>query len=291
MKTRTGIVVAALLLAFASLSVAPSAQAQNARPRDVLALQQDLTDLDQTYNQLTVRQRQRFEARVSDVKNDVTNMRSRMNDLDWQNNVTRQELDDLRTRIATLQDEMDQAQTRRASRGNSYGAGLRIPAGTELDVRLDQTVSSRNSRVEERVEATVVSPVTVNGRTVIPTGSVVTGYVAEVDDADRAQRDGRIRLEFNGLQFPNGTRADIRSRVVNVETQHVGRSTARTAGLGAILGGVLGGVLGGGKGAIVGAVLGGGGAVVATRGQNVELPEGTHLVLRLDDATVLAQRE
>lgn len=297
MKTRTGIVVASLLLALASLSAAPSAEAQNAqnaRPRDVLALQQDLTDLDQAYAQLTVRQRQRFEARVTDVRNDVTNMRSRMNDRDWQNNVSRQELADMRTRIATLQDEMNQAQTRRASRGNGYGgygAGVRIPAGTELDVRLDQTVSSKHSRVEERVEATVVSPVTVNGRTVIPTGSVVTGYVAEVDDADRAQRDGRIRLEFNGLQFPNGTRADIRSRIVNVETQHVGRSTTKTAGLGAILGGVLGGVLGGGKGAVVGAVLGGGGAVVATRGQNVELPEGTHLVLRLDDATVLAQRE
>jgi hypothetical protein len=133
--------------------------------------------------------------------------------------------------------------------------------------------------------------VTVNGRTVVPTGTVVTGYVAEVDDADRAQRDGRIRLEFNGLQFPNGTRADIRSRVVTVEQQHVGRSTTRTGALGALLGGVLGGVIKGTKGAIVGAVLGAGGAVVATRGQDVELPEGTHLVLRLEDTTVLAQRQ
>ena len=306
MKTRTGIVAASLLFALSGLAVAASAQgqygeAQNARPRDVLALQQDLNDLDQSYNQLQVRQRQRFEARINDVRNDVTNMRSRMNDRDWQNNVTRRELDDMRARIASLQGEMYSAQTRRSAggngygygngNGNGYGNGARIPAGTELDVRLDQTVSSRGSRVEERVEATTVTPVVMNGRTVVPIGSVVTGYVAEVDDADRVQRDGRLRLEFNSIQFPNGTRADIRSRVVNVETQHVGRSTGRTAGLGAILGGVLGGVIGGGRGAIVGAVIGAGGAVVATRGQNVELPEGTHLVLRLDDATVLAQRE
>jgi hypothetical protein len=92
------------------------------------------------------------------------------------------------------------------------------------------------------------------------------------------------------MQFPNGTRADIRSQVVRVEDRHTGTSTTRRGALGAILGGVLGGIIEGKSGAVIGAILGGGGAVVATRGQNVEIPEGSHLVLRLDQATVLAMR-
>ena len=93
------------------------------------------------------------------------------------------------------------------------------------------------------------------------------------------------------MQFPNGTRAEIRSTVVRVEETHTGTSTTKRGALGAILGGVLGGIIQGRSGAVVGAILGAGGAVVATKGQNVELPEGTHLSLRLDQATVLAMRE
>lgn len=286
---KMGAVSAILTCALLGLSLAQSVEAEHARPRDMLALQEDLNQLDNSLNQLTPRQRQRFQTRVNEIKNNVLDLRAQMNRNreSWEAEVTRQEVDDLRARIATLRADVDRANTR-TSRTTSR---REIPAGTELDVRLDQTVSSKTSRVEQRVEATTVSSVTVNGRTVVPAGSVVIGHVAEVDDADRGQRDGRIRLEFTSLQFPDGTRADIRSSVVRVEEKHTGTSTKKRAGLGAILGGVLGGIIEGKSGALIGAVIGAGGAVVATRGQNVELPEGTHIVLRLEQPTVLALRE
>lgn len=286
---KMGAVFAVMTFALLGLSLAQSVEADHARPRDVLALQEDLNRLDDSLNQLTPRQRQRFEPRVNEIRNEVLDLKAQMNrQSEWHAEVTRQEVEDLRARIATLQADVDRTSTRRASR-TTYGR--EIPAGTQLDVRLDQTVSSKTSRVEERVEATTVSPVTINGRTVVPAGTVVIGHVAEVDDADRGQRDGRIRLEFTSLQFPNGTRADIRSSVTSVEEKHTGTSTKRRAGLGAILGGVLGGIIEGKSGALIGAVIGAGGAVVGTRGQNVELHEGTHLTLRIDQATVLANRE
>lgn len=286
---KMGAVFAVMTFALLGLSLAQSVEADHARPRDVLALQEDLNRLDDSLNQLTPRQRQRFEPRVNEIRNEVLDLKAQMNrQSEWHAEVTRQEVEDLRARIATLQADVDRTSTRRASR-TTYGR--EIPAGTQLDVRLDQTVSSKTSRVEERVEATTVSPVTINGRTVVPAGTVVIGHVAEVDDADRGQRDGRIRLEFTSLQFPDGTRADIRSSVTSVEEKHTGTSTKRRAGLGAILGGVLGGIIEGKSGALIGAVIGAGGAVVGTRGQNVELHEGTHLTLRIDQATVLANRE
>jgi hypothetical protein len=289
MKKNRDLVFAAVMFALASLVLAPAAQADHVRARDVVQLQEDLDYLDASLAGLNATQQERFRARIEDIRRDVTNLRADLNSPTWHQTVPRQKVADLRTRVAAVQTDVDRALTRRADRAGAYGRNL--PAGTEVEVRLDQTVSSKTAKVEQRVEATTIAPVTVNGRTVVPTGTVVTGYVAEADDADRADRDGRLRLEFTGMQFPNGTRADIRSTVVKVEDRHTGTSTTKRGALGAILGGVLGGIIDGRSGAVVGAILGGGGAVVATRGQNVELPEGTHIVLRLDQATVLAMRE
>ena len=294
MKKNRAAVLALMIVALVGVALAPAVRADHIRTSTVLALQDDVNYLDDSIAALNTRQQQRFQPRIEAIQADLTSMRSRMNDpATWRTHVTTQEVDGLRARIATLQTDVDRAfanaSGRATARSGAYGRN--IPAGTELDVRLEQTVSSKTARVEDRVEATVVTPVTLNGATVVPVGTVVTGIVAEADDADRAQRDGRLRLNFTSMQFPNGTRADIRSTVVRVEETHTGTSTTRRGALGAILGGVLGGIIQGRSGAVVGAILGAGGAVVATKGQNVELPEGTHLSLRLDQATVLAMRE
>jgi hypothetical protein len=57
-----------------------------------------------------------------------------------------------------------------------------------------------------------------------------------------------------------------------------------------VLGGVLGGILGGKKGALLGVIIGGGGAVVASKGEDVELPEGTVVVMRLERELVVPRR-
>ena len=53
---------------------------------------------------------------------------------------------------------------------------------------------------------------------------------------------------------------------------------AAGAGVGAIIGGILGGV----RGALAGILIGGGGTVAATEGNDVDLPPGTVLRVRLD---------
>ena len=55
---------------------------------------------------------------------------------------------------------------------------------------------------------------------------------------------------------------------------------AAGAGVGAIVGGIIGGV----KGAITGILIGAGGTIAATEGNDVELPAGTVMRLRLDEA-------
>lgn len=282
-----------LVVALLGLMAPPPAwadQADSARARDVIALQGELERLDESINLLRPRQQQQFQDRVDEIREDVVwlkvQMRRHQRDSRQGLGTTTAEVEDLRSRIAALRQDVEEAGGRRIT----PAASTRLPAGTEMDLRLEQTVSSKTARVEDRVEASLVESVVWNGRTVIPAGAIVSGYVSEAQDAERAQQDGRLRLDFDSVTLGDGTRANIRGRVVAVEETHTGRSSKKSAGLGALLGAVVGGIVKGTKGAIVGAVVGAGGALIGTKGQNVELPEGTHLTVRLDAPVEVARR-
>jgi len=269
---------------------AAGAEATAARPRDLIALQGELEFLDESLNLLSPRQQQQFQERVGEIREDViwlkVEIRRHQRDPRLEIGATSADFQDLRSRIAALREDVEATQGGRIT----PAASTQLAAGTEMDLRLEQTVTSKTARVEDRVEASLVESVLWNGRTVIPAGTIVSGHVSEVEDAERVQKDGRLKLEFDSLTLGDGTRANIRGRVVSVEETHTGRSSKTNAGLGALLGGVVGGVLKGTKGVIVGAVIGAGGALVGTKGQNVELPEGTHLTLRLDEPVQIARR-
>jgi len=269
---------------------AAGAEATAARPRDLIALQGELELLDESLNLLSPRQQQQFQERVGEIREDViwlkVEIRRHQRDPRLEIGATSADFQDLRSRIAALREDVEATQGGRIT----PAASTQLAAGTEMDLRLEQTVTSKTARVEDRVEASLVESVLWNGRTVIPAGMIVSGHVSEVEDAERVQKDGRLKLEFDSLTLGDGTRANIRGRVVSVEETHTGRSSKTNAGLGALLGGVVGGVLKGTKGVIVGAVIGAGGALVGTKGQNVELPEGTHLTLRLDEPVQIARR-
>jgi hypothetical protein len=188
---------------------------------------------------------------------------------------SRAEVEELRRSIVDLRHDVDAALGTR-----SPGAGeLSIPNGTALAVRLDTALSSRTARREDRVEATVAESVSVDGRVAIPAGARVRGIVQDVEPANRPSNGGRLELTFDQILMPNGRRVDIRSSVASLEEEGLDK---KRAGLGALIGGILGGVLDGKKGALIGVLVGGGGAVVASKGDDVELPAGTVVNLRLE---------
>jgi hypothetical protein len=128
--------------------------------------------------------------------------------------------------------------------------------------------------------------VRVDGRVAIPAGTELVGSVRNVEPARRPAHGGRLELTFDSLVL-NGRAVNIRSRVVSIEEDRLDKSKV---GLGALLGGVVGAVIDGKKGAVIGAVLGGGSAVVATKGDDVELPAGTLVTLRLDRPVSVVRR-
>ncbi len=208
--------------------------------------------------------------------------------------ITRAQYNDVRTRLETLQ-----SRTRTAAsgiRGGVAGSGTQrdrnrvyrdreIPEGTELDVRLEQALSSETATLEQRFEATTAADIFQNDRVLIPAGSRVRGVVSSVDSASRTDRRGSMTLAFDQITV-NGRTYDMRGTVTEVLQGDKSDEVAKIGG-GAGVGAIIGGILGGIKGAIIGAAIGAGGTIAATEGSDVDLDAGTILRVRLDAPLVV----
>ena len=84
---------------------------------------------------------------------------------------------------------------------------LEIPVGTEIDVRLQNSLSSGTAQVEDRFEATTVADVLADGSVAIPSGAVVRGVVTAVEPGTRTNRTAKMTVSFdqvtvNGRSYP-----------------------------------------------------------------------------------------
>lgn len=271
-----------------ALVVARPAAAQRsdaATMQDIQRLQYDLQNLDDSLAALSTshpRYRE-FEDRANDIRDEVTYLKVLIRRGQRSQppviGASLGEVADLRRSIAALQDDIDSALNRR------FSGSATLPERTEIQVRLEQPLSSRTARVEDRFDASVAVPVELDGRVVLPAGIRVRGIVTRVERAERLTKGGRLDLTFDSIYPDDRTRRDMRASVVSIkENVDLHGENAKRAGIGAVLGGVIGSVIGGTKGAIIGAVLGGGGALAAKLGEDVELPAGTILTLRLERA-------
>lgn len=166
-------------------------------------------------------------------------------------------------------------------RSTSSVSALEIPVGTEVDVRLQNSLNSGTAQVEDRFEGTTVADLNVNGRVAIPAGSVVRGVVTAVEAGTRTNRTSKMTVSFDQVTV-NGRSYPIRGTVTQaIEGEGIRGEAGRTAA-GAGVGAIIGGILGGFKGALAGILIGGGGTIAATEGKEVELPQGSILRVRLD---------
>ena len=176
------------------------------------------------------------------------------------------------------------APSRRAQNPNE------IPVGTEFDVRLQTSLSSKTAQVEDRFEATtMVDLLDERGRVLVPSGSVMRGVVSSVNKATRTDRKGSLTVAFDQVTI-NGRAHPMRATVTQALESEGIKGEAGKIGIGAGAGAILGAILGGAKGALAGILIGGGGTIAATEGKDVELPVGTTLRVRLDSPLTLSGR-
>lgn len=176
---------------------------------------------------------------------------------------------------------------RQANRNNTTTRGMtEIPAGTEIDVRLSSILDSGTAVVEDRFEATTLVDLNVDGRTVVPAGSVVRGVVTAVERGTRTNRTSKMTVSFDQMTV-NGRAYPMRGIVTEAIEGEGIKGEATRIGAGAGVGAIIGGLLGGLKGALAGILIGAGGTIAATEGKEVELPPGSVLRVRIESPVAI----
>lgn len=161
---------------------------------------------------------------------------------------------------------------------------ITLPAGTMLPLTLDSYVASDQSRIEDGVRAHLRRAVVVNGLSVIPAGSRVSGHVTSVRRPGRVSGRGYFAFRFNTLSTPDNERTSISTTRVSRTAPATKGEDALKIGLPAAGGALIGALAGGKKGAAIGATAGGGAGtavVLSTRGRDVRLGPGAAVSVRL----------
>jgi hypothetical protein len=169
--------------------------------------------------------------------------------------------------------------------------GPLVPIGTNLKIRVEETLSSKDSRVGDRFTATVLDPVRFNE-------AKVTGHISSIQKSGKVKGRTSMNLAFDSIELTDGRRGPLHGYVTRVYGSGSGRvdeeggveSGSRTnqalkrGGIGAAAGAILGGLAGGGKGAAIGLILGGAGGAgsLAIQGsKELTIESGTEMLVRV----------
>jgi hypothetical protein len=298
----------ALLLGFGR----PSAAQSTVTSADVQRLQDEIYDASRDLSQMRSRDAtlaSQLQSDLDDARDEVTYLKVKLR---RNEPVSRSEYEDVRSRVENIRArtrgdssgrygtytpsqepptnrDNTRASDRDATRDSSRPAGTVgrtadpnvVPSGTQFDVRLEKTLGSETAQVEDRFTATTLVDLMNGDRVLVPAGSVMRGIVSSVQKAGHIERKGSLTVAFDQITI-RGRSYPIRGTVEQALESEGYKGDIGKIGAGAGVGAVLGAILGGAKGALAGILVGGGGVIAATEGQDVTLPAGTVLRVRLD---------
>jgi hypothetical protein len=168
---------------------------------------------------------------------------------------------------------------------------LPIPTGTEIKIRLENEIDTKESRDGDRFTATVLTPSRYADAT-------IEGHIAKINKSGKLSGKTELALSFDRIRLRNGEGGRMAAQVVkvygedsakevdeegNVKSGSKGKTTAVRTGGGAALGAIVGGIAGGGKGAAIGAAVGaaaGAGSTYIQGSNKVKLDSGTEILIR-----------
>lgn len=162
----------------------------------------------------------------------------------------------LLTMGATAQQETSQqggTMHSRASQSKTRSSA-RIPAGTTMTVRVNESLESGKTTVGQRWTGTLAQDaIASNGRVVARSGAPVRGTVVESKDSGRLKAPGILGLRVTSV---NGT--PVTTDIMERDGEGHTKSNLVKVGGGTAAGAAVGGLAGGGKGAGIGALIGAG---------------------------------
>lgn len=166
-----------------------------------------------------------------------------------------------------------------------------VPVGTDLKVRINDTLSSKDSRVGDRFTATVIDPSRFDE-------ARLTGHISSIQKSGKVKGRTSMNLAFDSIELRDGRRGVLHGYVTRVYGDDSGRAdneggvesssrtnqTVKRAGIGAGVGAIIGGIAGGGKGAAIGLIIGGAGGAgsLAVKGsKELKIESGTEMLVHV----------
>ena len=168
-----------------------------------------------------------------------------------------------------------------------------LAAGTPIVAALQNTIDTGKNKTGDKVTLRTTEEVRVNEITVVPVGATINGEVTHIDPAGRIAGGAELTLRFTELVMPDGKSYPITAAPMRMKGKGDAKESVGEIGGGAVAGGIIGGVLGGkkaiGKGAAAGAVVGTG-VAVATKGDQIVLPAGKKITVRISDPVLVSMK-
>jgi hypothetical protein len=168
---------------------------------------------------------------------------------------------------------------------------IEVPADTTIEVRIDQTLSTRRSHAGEHFQASLAAPLVIGGQEVIAQGAPIQGTVVMCKPSGRFKGRGEIAIrvdsiEYKGQIVPLSTALDAKVSAAHKkrDIMFIGGGAGAGAGIGALAGGGVGAGIGAGAGASAGLV----GAVITGKKQ-VVIPAEMVFTFRLKSPAELVR--
>ncbi len=177
----------------------------------------------------------------------------------------------------------DQAATNSDSATDSASSGGSGGSSKSRSAREKEPMAARATTPGQSFQATVETPIEIDGKVVIPKGTRATGTVKDAKAAGRFKGASLLELALKRVEI-DGKTYDISTSAPTFSHKGKGKRTAVAVGGGAALGALIGGLAGGGKGAAIGAGVGAGagtGGAAFTGKADVVLPAETALTFKL----------
>jgi len=166
-----------------------------------------------------------------------------------------------------------------------------VPVGTDLKVRINDTLTSKESRVGDRFTATVIDPSRFDE-------ARVYGHVSSIQKSGKVKGRTSMNLAFDSVELRDGRKGVLHGYVTRVYSDDSGKAdneggiesgsrtkqTVKRAGIGATVGAIVGGIAGGGKGAAIGLIVGGAGGAgsLAVQGsKELKIESGTEMLVHV----------